>query len=478
MNAEALRSLARHPLPWILLLATVLRAQAAGYARASDDLDYAAAARDVLEGTYRPGDGFHALRVGLILPTALSFALFGVRYGASVLWPVVSSVLSVAVLYGIVLRLSSRTAAAIAALLLSVSTQHVLSGAELFPDAPLTLWSLLAVWLYARAREGRGGAWRFGLAGLCFYGALATRIEALKILPVVAFLEVLYRRRKGPDRAALGFLGAAALGLAIDTLFLGLRTGHPAARLGELFPALESWDASPAARGPALAPMLKSLVSPFGAFGLLFLLAVPGAAWAVRESRLRAAVAIAGYLLATTLVLAVRFRLADGRFYTLLSPMVAWFAAELLVKISDPRRRWTAVAGAAFAGAVFLHARLPYSTMSAYSELAGRLPRDTPVHADGRTRGILRVYFDRPDVRDYAASPPTRPCWLVNNELMRSLDRALYGRDGFPDPAGPPVWSVRLAPTGLPGFRELGRGIQRLKGPVGEGPRLELYRLE
>src|SRR5882672_7966088 len=93
----------RHPLVWILLLGALLRWQASGYVRSSDDLDYALAARSLLEGTYRPGGNFHHLRLGVIVPTALSFALFGCRYWASLLWPVAASLLSIGVLYRVVL---------------------------------------------------------------------------------------------------------------------------------------------------------------------------------------------------------------------------------------------------------------------------------------------------------------------------------------------------------------------------------------
>jgi 4-amino-4-deoxy-L-arabinose transferase-like glycosyltransferase len=464
----------RHPLPWILLAAAALRVSAAGYARGSDDLNYARAARDLLQGTYDPGSHFHAARLGVVAPTALAFAVSGVNYAASIAWPLASSVLTVALLYAAARRASGPGVAAAAALFLAAGTQHVISGAELFPDAPLTLWSLLSLWLYARASAGDGGARAYALSGLCFFLAWATRAEALRLLPLFAAAEALAVRRRGFDRRALAFAAAAAGGMAAEGVLFGLVAGDPGVRLRELFPALEGWSESPAARGPAVGRMLKSLVSPFGAFGIFFLLAGPGAALAVREGRLRGEAAAAGYVLATSLLLAARYRLSDGRFYALLSPLAAWFAAELLFRI--PRAAWRrgAVAAAFLAGVTLLHARLPFATIRAYERLAERLPRDGgPVYADPRTRGVLALYFGRADVLDFGGE---RPCWVVRNELAQGIDRALYGRDAGPPLTGPPAWSTPLEVGGVPGFRQAAAPLVRLRS--GPPPRLELYRLD
>src|SRR5262249_381103 len=173
--SEVLRRAAAHPLPWILILAAVLRWQSAGYFRASDDAEYASAARELLRGSYSPGV-YHQLRLGLIAPTALSFALFGVKHLASVLWPMLSSLLSIVVVRGLVARTSTEAAADWGAVFLAVSTQHALSGAELFPDSPMTFLILATLDVYLRERLGAGRAWGYAAVGVLFYLAAATRI--------------------------------------------------------------------------------------------------------------------------------------------------------------------------------------------------------------------------------------------------------------------------------------------------------------
>jgi 4-amino-4-deoxy-L-arabinose transferase-like glycosyltransferase len=147
MRAVALAAV-RRPLTWILLLAAVLRVQSSGYLRSSDDLVYAQAAQEVVEGRFDPTTGsFHRLRTALILPVAAVFGAFGTRPGSSIAWLLACSLASIAFIDAWVGRRSTSRRGAVAALFTAVATQHVLSGAELFPDSPLLLWTLLAVGL-------------------------------------------------------------------------------------------------------------------------------------------------------------------------------------------------------------------------------------------------------------------------------------------------------------------------------------------
>ena len=189
----------RHPLLWIVLLAALLRWQAGGALRSSDDLDYAQGARDFIQGRYKP-DSFHQLRLGMILPVGLGFLVFGVHPAVSILWPLAASLGSIALLYLLAAKRSTKSVAVLAALFLAVSTQHVISGAELFPDAPLAFWVLLGLYFYWKEREAEGRTPGYVLAGLCFYAGLATRIETLKLLPIFAAIEAWFVRRRGWDR--------------------------------------------------------------------------------------------------------------------------------------------------------------------------------------------------------------------------------------------------------------------------------------
>lgn len=473
---EALGRLARHPLPWILLFAALIRWQSTGFMRSSDDLDYAMGALDLLEGRFNP-ESFHQLRWGMILPAALSFALFGVRHWAAVLWPMASSLLSIAVLYAVAARRSSRPVAILAALFLSVSTQHALSGAELFPDAPLTLWALLAFFLYLEEREGPRRPLRYALAGVCLYAALATRIETLKLLPAFAAIEVWYARRRNTDSRVWWIAAGLGIPLLLEMAVFGVLRGNPFERVREVT-AVREWSASSGSQGMGLWVMVKSLVSPFGAFGILFLPACAGAARAWRDRRLGPVLFLAAYLLGTTLAMAALYRIADGRHYAMISPLVAWLAAELVAAVPRPKLRIAAAAGATLAGTLLFHTRLPSDTMRAYREIHETLAgTKDPVYSDPRTVGALTFYFPGHRVSSYAGATLTAPCWLIDNPGVRAVDRSMYGVDAYPGDTGSLVRTVAVGPRGLPGVMPVVRVLFKWRGVGGIGS-MRVFRIE
>ncbi len=462
---ERLVGLVRHPLPWILLLALLIRLQSAGHIRSTDDVVYGLAARDLVNGEFAIAGSFHRLRLGLILPVAGAYALFGVRLWGAVLFPLLASLGSIAVLYRLVNRASGRRAAAVASLFLAVSTQHALSGSEVFPDAPVGFWVLLSYLLLEEGRDRPGRApWLAG-SGLCLYLGVATRIDAVKMIPAFLALGAFAIRRQGFDRSLLAWPGALAGALAVDALLFEVFSEGVRVRYLELFPAVEGWATSPASRQLGIWPMLKSLASPFGAFGILFPAAAAGAILAARGRRLGAALWMGGWILGTALLVAAVYRIADGRHYTLLSPFVAWFAAEAMAAVPRPRLRAVLVVFLAIAGAVLFHVRLPLDRSEAYARLRDALKgRDGPVYADPRTAPALELYFPEMTVRDYTRQPALPPCRLIDYESMRAVDRNLYGRDPFPSFPTLPEGVVEVPMRGLPLVRDLAAPLRRWRG--------------
>jgi len=465
-----------HPLIWILTLAALLRWQAAGSMRSSDDLDYAMGARDLIQGKYKP-ESFHQLRLGVILPAAVGFLLFGLNHTATVLWPMAASLLSIAVLYAMVLLKSSQTVATMAALLLAVSTQHVLSGAELFPDAAFTLWILLGLYLFEREREEGRRPVFYALAGLCFYAAFATRIEALKFAPAVVAVEAWFIRKRGVDRKAFWLPVGALAPLVLECGFFGLVTGHPLERIREVT-AVQDWSQSTGSSNMGLWPMVKSLVSPWGAFGIAFPPAVAGVLRLKRERRLGAPLFVAAYVLGSALLVAALYRLADGRFYTLVGPFVAWFAAEAIAEIPWERLRIGIAAGLALSGVLLVHARLPADTMRAYAELREvTSSRDVPVFSDPRTVAAMKFYYPAVRAAQYRKGMDLEtPCWLVDHARARGIDRSMYGTDAYPGDQGTLVRSIPLTYRGLPGFMAAAGVLFRSRG-VGGIEEIRVFRV-
>lgn len=456
---DGMRQGARSRVVWIVCLAAILRWLATGSLRLSDDLVYAQAAADLISGQFEPSRGFFYLRLGLVLPTALAFAAVGVSYGASLIWPMASSLLSVVAAYRLAQQVASERVAVWTALVVAVSTQHVLSGGELFPDSPVALWATLTLMFYIRAvREEGGGARKaYGLSGLCFAVGLITRIELIKFVPALILLELLRWRRKGFARTFLWwFLGAGVL-LLMDWLALWGLSGDPFIRWMEVQRGVHEWAESPAARVHGLGPMLKSLISPFGAFGVLFLISMGGVVLCVRERRQGALIGVLAIVLGSTLWLAHAYKLSEGRMYTPLAPLVAIFAAEALSRLPHPR--WTA-AGVVVLSVLLIHLRLPLRNVEALDEAVHRSGR--PIVTDARTAPALGLFWKVDAKVAEASSALPRPCWVIRNELALHLDRVLYDREPIPA-QGEVVARCRLSPGGLPGFREMAAALLALR---------------
>lgn len=463
----------RHPVVWIVILAALLRWLATGSLRLSDDSLYAQAALDMISGRYDVSQGFYYLRLGLVVPTALAFAVVGVGYGATLIWPMTASLLSIAAAYRLAREVASEQVALWTALVVAVSTQHVLSGGELFPDSPLVLWGTLTLLFYVRATKPDQPrvSLAYALSGLCFAIGMITRIELIKFVPALMLLEALRRRRSGFDRRILWWFAAAGALLLVDWLVLWGLSGNPLIRYSEIHRGVFEWESSPAARVHGLAPMLKSLVSPFGAFGVLFILAVIGLGICVRERRQGAMASVLAVVLAITLWLAFAHRLSEGRMYTLLTPLVAIFAAEALSRLPGPR--WVAAA-VIVVSVLLVHTRLPTRNIDALEQAARRA--GAPVLTDGRTAPALKIFWKVDAQAVDASAPLPRPSWLIRNELALHLDRVLYDREPI-KAEGVVVGEWVLRPGGAPGFRQLADALLRLRGAESDF-RIVLHRLD
>jgi hypothetical protein len=312
------------------------------------------------------------------------------------------------------------------------------------------------------------------LPGVSLYLAVATRIEAVKLIPLLAGLEILAWRRQGPDRGVLWLPGAFLILLLLDTAVLAGFQGGAGARLRELFPAVDGWEASPAAREMGAWTLVKSFFSPFGAFGVLG--PVAGAASMLKRGDDSLPLVVGGYLLASAFWVAFQYRIADGRHFTLLVPFVAWPAAAAV----EGAGRWARIAGPGLAAACFLclQTRIPPDTAEACRRLAQAVgTRPGPVETDVRTLGVLRLYHPDVEALPFGKGPATGT-WLADHRLMREIDTALYGRaSGMPalDTAPEAVVPVRANAGPV-----LGRLLHRLvpgRAPAPEGvSEIRLYR--
>ncbi len=152
-----------------------------------DDLGYSQAARDLLSGHVRmrewPGG---QARIALYAPVALCYLLFGRSEGTTLLFPLLSSLGSVVVVYGIARTLADEAAGLIAAFIWATLPLDVQAATALLPDGPVTAFSGAAVWLFLRAELVPSGS-----RSLRYLGAAACLVFAILIKPV-ALIFVLF----------------------------------------------------------------------------------------------------------------------------------------------------------------------------------------------------------------------------------------------------------------------------------------------
>jgi len=158
----------------ILFVAAALRLRLfAGYA-GFDDAEYARIAYRIAVGTFVAGDYggpvVFPLRVGLTVPTALGFGVFGFGEWSMVLYPFILSLLSLGLAYVCAGHFFGQRAGLIAAALMSVIPLEVGSATKLLPDMPAAFYAAMGVTIVAVG--SRAGAEK-GAQRIFWYGVLA-----------------------------------------------------------------------------------------------------------------------------------------------------------------------------------------------------------------------------------------------------------------------------------------------------------------
>jgi 4-amino-4-deoxy-L-arabinose transferase-like glycosyltransferase len=151
-----------------------------------DDVHYAFAAYELSQGrTHFEVWEEGTARVGLYAPAALSYRLFGVSEASTVLFPLLTSLGTVALVYALGALFGGPAAGALGALLWAAFPLDVFLATDLLPDGPMTFFCTAAVYCSLRARraEGRRGAARWlARSGLALLWALSIKPTAAATL--------------------------------------------------------------------------------------------------------------------------------------------------------------------------------------------------------------------------------------------------------------------------------------------------------
>jgi len=250
-----------------------------------DDRAYIERAYHLSIGDPAPRGGHQGARLGIAVPTALSFAVFGVGRWQASLFFLLCSVAGVGVAYWGGRMLFDARTGVVAAFLLAVFPLDVIYATIVSPTAPTGLFAGLAVLLFLRGESG-GGLYESAAAGValgvaCVFGEIP--LFAFLVYPFYALaIGGVHRRHVavGAGFAAVLFCEAAATGWWV---------GDPLTRLRSLAGAstVRSVNADVAEAGWTLdwlsAPLLRACTEQ--ELGLFFVLGLPLAAWRCVRSK-------------------------------------------------------------------------------------------------------------------------------------------------------------------------------------------------
>ena len=174
----------------ILLVAVLLRLIYFTGCIGSDDLSHNYSAYTILKGNFDPTVSYSniiaTMRLGVAIPVAGFFYLFGVNEISSVLFPLTCSFLCILLIYHFGRTFFDQKTGLIAAFLLALTPLHIFQSSILLATLPLMLTSALVVFFFMKASEEENkkkAALYFFLAGL-FLGLL----QSIKLTGLQIFL--------------------------------------------------------------------------------------------------------------------------------------------------------------------------------------------------------------------------------------------------------------------------------------------------
>jgi len=203
-----------------------------GGARGSDAYVYAKHAYEIATGSYRLDTiaSFYGFRYTVLLPTALSYRLFGVSDGASTFFLYLCSALNVLIVYHLVRKLLDKPTAILASLLVLFYPLDVLFANMISPDSFIPVLSASAIFCYLRAEEKNDNKF---FAGVGFFIGLAylARITSIFLLGAVVLYHLFYRKTFRP---LFYITGGFALPWMAEAIYYLLRTKDPFFHLNRL----------------------------------------------------------------------------------------------------------------------------------------------------------------------------------------------------------------------------------------------------
>jgi 4-amino-4-deoxy-L-arabinose transferase-like glycosyltransferase len=205
-----------------------------GGIRGADAYAYAMRAHQIATGQYQLDsvNHFYGFRYIVLVPTALSYFLFGVNDISSSLLPFICSLLNIIIIFLIGNKLFGWQIALLSGVLLAFYPLDILFASLLGPDSFIPLFSSLVILFYLIAEEKESSSFRsalfFILSGIFIALAVSARLTSIFLYGVVMLHQIMKRERTCSFfYISLGL----AIPLIVEATYYYLNTGDPVFRI-------------------------------------------------------------------------------------------------------------------------------------------------------------------------------------------------------------------------------------------------------
>ncbi len=183
-----------------------------------DSSTYVLFAKQMLAGTFRESNCIFSVRLAEIIPTAVSFYIFGVSTVSAILWQYASYIGLILVAFYMGSELLDERAGAIAAILLSVFPNVYISSQIIDPRLSVAFLIALGMLFLLYGERKRNGRY-FLLSGISFALApLVDPVGAVAFFALVIYLLYIYRKHTLNAKYAWIFCGIALVTVALLAL--------------------------------------------------------------------------------------------------------------------------------------------------------------------------------------------------------------------------------------------------------------------
>ncbi len=211
----------------VVLFAIIVRLIFFSGIGASDSVYYTKYANDISNNNFPTEDKHLNSRIGFLIPVSFLYGAFGVNDFSSVLFPLITSILGIFLIFFLGKLLFDEKTALVAAFLLSFYPLDVIYSTKLLADLPSAFFSGLSIFLFLNAEKiniKSKSYLLYAASGLSL--GMAFMIKEMAILTSLFFIGYgLYNRKVKIDYIALviGFLFVLLLGMG----FFYFHTGDP-----------------------------------------------------------------------------------------------------------------------------------------------------------------------------------------------------------------------------------------------------------